>query len=234
MHNKNKILLVEDELELAKSVVKYLQESNYLCTHVEKLKNARDLLKNNNFHAVLLDLGLPDGDGFSLIKEIKNKDKTTGVIIISAKDALSNKIQGLDLGADDYLTKPFFMPELNARINSLIRRLNFEGDNEIIIGDIKIIPDQMLTLVKEKRVDLTNTEFNLLLYFITNKNRVLSKTNLGEYMSSNYHDYSFSDDLVYTHIKNLKKKLEKSGCQIILKIFMVLVINSVIKNEAIY
>lgn len=212
MHNKNKILLVEDELELAKSVVKYLQESNYLCTHVEKLKNARDLLKNNNFHAVLLDLGLPDGDGLSLIKEIKNKDKTTGVIIISAKDALSNKIQGLDLGADDYLTKPFFMPELNARINSLIRRLNFEGDNEIIIGDIKIIPDQMLTLVKEKRVDLTNTEFNLLLYFITNKNRVLSKTNLGEYMSSNYHDYSFSDDLVYTHIKNLKKKLEKYGC----------------------
>ena len=173
MHNKNKILLVEDELELAKSVVKYLQESNYLCTHVEKLKNARDLLKNNNFHAVLLDLGLPDGDGLSLIKEIKNKDKTTGVIIISAKDALSNKIQGLDLGADDYLTKPFFMPELNARINSLIRRLNFEGDNEIIIGDIKIIPDQMLTLVNEQRVDLTNTEFNLLLYFITNKNRVL-------------------------------------------------------------
>jgi DNA-binding response OmpR family regulator len=212
MHNKNKILLVEDELELAKSVVKYLKESNYLCTHVEKLKNARDLLKNNNFHAVLLDIGLPDGDGLSLIKEIKNKDKTTGVIIISAKDALSNKIQGLDLGADDYLTKPFFMPELNARINSLIRRLNFEGDNEIIIGDIKIIPDQMLTLVNETRVDLTNTEFNLLLYFITNKNRVLSKTNLGEYMSSNYHDYSFSDDLVYTHIKNLKKKLEKSGC----------------------
>jgi DNA-binding response OmpR family regulator len=156
---------------------------------------------------------LPDGDGLSLIKEVKEKDYTTGVIIISAKDALSNKVNGLDLGADDYLTKPFFMPELNARINSLIRRLNFEGNNEIVIGSLKVIPEQMQLLVNDKNVDLTNTEFNLLLYFITNKNRVLSKTNLADYMSSNYHDYSFSDDLVYTHIKNLKKKLEKAGSE---------------------
>ena len=134
MHSKNKILLVEDESSLSKLVVKYLSDNSYICTHVSRLKSARELIKKNSYNTVLLDLGLPDGDGLSLIKEIKQKDYTCGVIIISAKDGLNNKVEGLDLGADDYLTKPFFMPELNARVKSLIRRLNFEGNNEILIG----------------------------------------------------------------------------------------------------
>jgi DNA-binding response OmpR family regulator len=211
MHSKNKILLVEDESSLAKLVVKYLSDNSYVCTHVSRLKSARELLKKNSYNTVLLDLGLPDGDGLSLIKEIKQKDYTCGVIIISAKDGLNNKVEGLDLGADDYLTKPFFMPELNARVKSLIRRLNFEGNNEILIGALKVIPDQMRLVINDSDVELTNTEFNLLLYFTSNKNRVLSKTNLAEYMSSKYFDYGFSDDVIYGHIKNLKKKLEKSG-----------------------
>ena len=211
MHSKNKILLVEDESSLSKLVVKYLSDNSYLCTHVSRLKSARELLKKNSYNTVLLDLGLPDGDGLSLIKEIKQKDYTCGVIIISAKDGLNNKVEGLDLGADDYLTKPFFMPELNARVKSLIRRLNFEGNNEILIGALKVIPDQMRLIINDCDVELTNTEFNLLLYFTSNKNRVLSKTNLAEYMSSKYFDYGFSDDVIYGHIKNLKKKLEKSG-----------------------
>ena len=211
MHSKNKILLVEDESSLAKLVVKYLSDNSYVCTHVSRLKSARELLKKNSYNTVLLDLGLPDGDGLSLIKEIKQKDYTCGVIIISAKDGLNNKVEGLDLGADDYLTKPFFMPELNARVKSLIRRLNFEGNNEILIGTLKVIPDQMRLVINDSDVELTNTEFNLLLYFTSNKNRVLSKTNLAEYMSSKYFDYGFSDDVIYGHIKNLKKKLEKSG-----------------------
>ena len=211
MHSKNKILLVEDESSLSKLVVKYLSDNSYICTHVSRLKSARELLKKNSYNTVLLDLGLPDGDGLSLIKEIKYKDYTCGVIIISAKDGLNNKVEGLDLGADDYLTKPFFMPELNARVKSLIRRLNFEGNNEILIGALKVIPDQMRLVINDCDVELTNTEFNLLLYFTSNKNRVLSKTNLAEYMSSKYFDYGFSDDVIYGHIKNLKKKLEKSG-----------------------
>ena len=211
MHSKNKILLVEDESSLAKLVVKYLSDNSYVCTHVSRLKSARELLKKNSYNTVLLDLGLPDCDGLSLIKEIKQKDYTCGVIIISAKDGLNNKVEGLDLGADDYLTKPFFMPELNARVKSLIRRLNFEGNNEILIGALKVIPDQMRLVINDSDVELTNTEFNLLLYFTSNKNRVLSKTNLAEYMSSKYFDYGFSDDVIYGHIKNLKKKLEKSG-----------------------
>ena len=211
MHSKNKILLVEDESSLSKLVVKYLSDNSYICTHVSRLKSARELIKKNSYNTVLLDLGLPDGDGLSLIKEIKQKDYTCGVIIISAKDGLNNKVEGLDLGADDYLTKPFFMPELNARVKSLIRRLNFEGNNEILIGALKVIPDQMRLIINDCDVELTNTEFNLLLYFTSNKNRVLSKTNLAEYMSSKYFDYGFSDDVIYGHIKNLKKKLDKSG-----------------------
>ena len=169
------------------------------------------MIKRNNYDAVLLDLGLPDGDGLSLITTIKNNDISCGVIIISAKDAVDKKVEGLELGADDYLTKPFFMPELNARIKSLIRRLNFEGNNEINAGELRVIPDQMRLVVNDKDIELTNTEFNLLLYFVSNRNRVLSKTNLAEYMSSKYYDYGFSNDVIYGHIKNLKKKIEKSG-----------------------
>ena len=211
MHNRNKILLVEDEKSLANDVINYLSENNYKCTHTNILSKARDLIKRNNYDAVLLDLGLPDGDGLSLISIIKSNDITCGVIIISAKDAVDKKVEGLELGADDYLTKPFFMPELNARIKSLIRRLNFEGNNEINAGQLRVIPDQMRLVVNEKDIELTNTEFNLLLYFVSNRNRVLSKTNLAEYMSSKYYDYGFSNDVIYGHIKNLKKKIEKSG-----------------------
>ena len=211
MHNRNNILLIEDQKSLANDVVKYLGDNNYKCTHVTSIKNAKYSLKNDNYNTVLLDLGLPDGDGLSLIRLIKKKDPSCGVIIISAKDALDKKVEGLELGADDYLTKPFFMPELNARIKSLIRRLNFEGNNEINAGVLKVIPEQMRVYVDKADVELTNTEFNLLLYFVSNKNRVLSKTNLAEYMSSKYFDYGFSNDVIYGHIKNLKRKLENAG-----------------------
>ncbi|MBG37899.1 MAG: DNA-binding response regulator [Flavobacteriales bacterium] len=211
MHNRNKILLIEDQQSLANDVSKYLTENNYSCQHAPTIKKARNFLQKNSYNTVLLDLGLPDGDGLSLIRLIKEKDPSCGVIIISAKDALDKKVEGLELGADDYLTKPFFMPELNARIKSLIRRLNFEGNNEIIAGVLKVVPDQMRLYVNKNEVELTNTEFNLLLYFVSNKNRVLSKTNLAEYMSSKYFDYGFSNDVIYGHIKNLKKKLDNAG-----------------------
>jgi len=211
MHNRNNILLIEDQLSLANDVISFLNQNNYNCLHASSIKKANVFLRNNNFNTVLLDLGLPDGNGLSLIKKIKEKDPSCGVIIISAKDAVDKKVEGLELGADDYLTKPFFMPELNARIKSLIRRLNFEGNNEIIAGALKVIPDEMRLYVNKNEVELTNTEFNLLLYFVSNKNRVLSKTNLAEYMSSKYFDYGFSNDVIYGHIKNLKKKLDKAG-----------------------
>ena len=212
MSKEHHILVVEDELELAKSTLKFLSENGFSPFHAKDLKSARKLLKQEKFTAVLLDLGLPDGDGMSLIKEIKNFKEEIGLIIISAKDALEKKVQGLELGADDYLTKPFFFPELNARLKSVIRRLNLETNHEVIVNEISLFPEQMRTLINGKELDLTAKEFDLLLYFLSNQNRVISKTTLGEYMSSNYADYGFTDDMVYTHIKNLKKKLNSSNC----------------------
>lgn len=212
MDKKINILLVEDEMELAVSTIRFLKENNFNCTHKSTIKLALKEIKNNSFHAALLDLGLPDGDGLSLIKEIKNKNQETGVIIVSAKDMLNKKVEALELGADDYLTKPFFFPELNARIKSLVRRLNMEENKKIVLNELTLFPEEIKVLVHNKLLDLTSKEFSLLLYFISNQNRVLSKTILGEFMSSNYDDYGFSDDLLYTHIKNLKKKLAVSGC----------------------
>ena len=212
MDKKINILLVEDEMELAVSTIRFLKENNFNCTHKSTIKLALKEIKNNSFHAALLDLGLPDGDGLSLIKEIKNKNQETGVIIVSAKDVLNKKVEALELGADDYLTKPFFFPELNARIKSLVRRLNMEENKKIVLNELTLFPEEIKVLVHNKLLDLTSKEFSLLLYFISNQNRVLSKTILGEFMSSNYDDYGFSDDLLYTHIKNLKKKLAGSGC----------------------
>ena len=212
MDKKINILLVEDEMELAVSTIRFLKENNFNCTHKSTIKLALKEIKNNFFHAALLDLGLPDGDGLSLIKEIKNKNQETGVIIVSAKDMLNKKVEALELGADDYLTKPFFFPELNARIKSLVRRLNMEENKKIVLNELTLFPEEIKVLVHNKLLDLTSKEFSLLLYFISNQNRVLSKTILGEFMSSNYDDYGFSDDLLYTHIKNLKKKLASSGC----------------------
>ena len=212
MSRKKHILLVEDELELAKSILIFLSANDFLPFHAKDLESARKLLRSENFAVVLLDLGLPDGDGMSLIKEIKNAKREIGLIIVSAQDVLEKKVRGLELGADDYLTKPFFFPELNARLKSVIRRLNLEHNHEIIVNEISLFPEEMRTLINGKEVDLTAKEFDLLLYFLSNQNRVISKTTLGEYMSSNYADYGFTDDMVYTHIKNLKKKLSSSNC----------------------
>ena len=213
MPNKHNILVVENELELAKSTLAFLSENGFLPFHAKDLKEARKLLKQEKFTAVLLDLGLPDGDGMSLIKEIKNFKEEIGLIIISAKDALEKKVQGLELGADDYLTKPFFFSELNARLKSVIRRLNLEVNQELVCNEITLFPEQMKVLVHVRELELTAKEFGLLLYFVSNQNRVLSKTILGEFMSSNYTDHGFTDEMVYTHIKNLKKKLAESNCK---------------------
>ena len=207
MHNKHKILVVEDEVELAKSILNFLEENGFIAFHASTLDKARALLKEENFNVVLLDLGLPDGDGMSLIQKIKGSKNEIGLIIISAQDTLDKKIEGLDLGADDYLTKPYFLSELKARLNAVIRRLNLDSNNEISANEISLFPDEMRVIVNGNQVDLTAKEFDLLLYFMSNQNRVISKITLGEYMSSSYLDYGFTDDMLYTHVKNLKKKL---------------------------
>lgn len=163
MHNKYNILVVEDELELAKSTFNFLSENGFQPFHAKNLKEAGLLLKSESFSAVLLDLGLPDGDGMSIIVDIKSNNNDIGLIVVSARDALSKKVQALELGADDYLTKPFFLPELNARLKAVIRRLNLGANNEVVLNEISLFPEQMRVVVNDNDVDLTAKEWEMVL-----------------------------------------------------------------------
>ncbi|MBR8536530.1 response regulator transcription factor [Carboxylicivirga sediminis] len=206
-----KILIVEDEPQLAQSVQQFLSSEGHSCEVVGTLNSALQML-DGQFDIVLLDLNLPDGNGLEVVKKVKGGGMQTGIIILSARDSLENKIEGLELGADDYLTKPFQMAELNARLKSLVRRVHFKGEETINFNELEIVPGQLLVKVNDNPVDLTKKEFDLLVYFIANKNRVLTKTGIGEHMSKDFMDYGFTDDLIYSHIKNLRKKLIKAGC----------------------
>ncbi|WP_439181731.1 response regulator transcription factor [Carboxylicivirga taeanensis] len=206
-----KILVVEDEPQLAQSIRQFLLTEGHGCEVVANLASALSQV-NSQFDIVILDLNLPDGNGLEVVKKVKGEGLQTGIIILSARDSLESKIQGLELGADDYLTKPFQMAELNARLKSLVRRVHFKGEESIVFNELEIVPDQVLVKVNDKPLDLTKKEFDLLVYFIANKNRVLTKTGIGEHMSKDFMDYGFTDDLIYSHIKNLRKKLIKAGC----------------------
>lgn len=205
-----KILLIEDEQALAKSIQEYLNGNEFVCEWADSLSSALDKISCHDYDTILLDLMLPDGNGFEILKELKRQNKTDGVIIISAKETLDARIEGFHLGADDYLTKPFHLSELLVRIQALIRRKNFNGNNQIIFNEIEI--DLLSKNVKVHGIDieLTKKETNLLLYLIGNKNRVLSKGAIAEHLSGDMADMLDNHDFVYAHIKNLKRKLKKA------------------------
>jgi DNA-binding response OmpR family regulator len=207
-----KILLIEDEKELCRSIETYLKQENYLCETAMTFDQAIEKVNMYLYDCVVVDITLPDGTGLDIIQDLKKNKKETGIIIISAKNSLDDKIIGLDIGADDYLTKPFHLSELNARIKSIIRRRNFGGTNEIIVNEIHIFPDQMQVLVNGNEILLTKKEFDLLIFFISNKNRVVTKEAIAEHLWGEEMDMADSYDFIYTHIKNLRKKmLEKGG-----------------------
>ena len=159
----------------------------------------------------MLDITLPDGNGLNVLKSLKKNNKTDGVIIISAKNSIDDKIEGLNLGADDYLPKPFHLSELSARIASVIRRRNFGGCNKIILNDIIIDTTAKTVTVGGKELDLTKSEYELLLYLAVNKNRVISKSAIAEHLSGDQAEYFDNFDFIYAHIKNLKKKITAAG-----------------------
>lgn len=206
-----KLLIVEDELELLNSTCVYLQNEDFVCESASNFFEAEDKLLSYNYDVVILDINLPDGNGLNLLKYVKEKSPETGVLIVSAKDSLDDKLKGLDLGADDYITKPFHLAELNSRVNSLLRRRKFEGNNNIIFEEIEIDPVAKIALVNAKPLDLTKKEYFLLLYFITNKNRVLTKEAIAEHLWGDNIDMVDNFDFIYTHMRNLRKKLKKSG-----------------------
>jgi DNA-binding response OmpR family regulator len=206
-----KLLLVEDEKELAKSIVKFLSKDNYLIDVASNFNEADDRIGTTDYDCALIDLMLPDGSGFDLVKMLKQQQPSCGIIIVTAKDTLDDKLQGLDIGADDYLTKPFHLAELNARLKSLIRRRNFNGNIEITINEISISPEKREVKVNNKLLDLTKREYDILLFFVSNKERVLTKETIVEHIWGDDSSTFDNFDFVYTHIKNLRKKMLENG-----------------------
>lgn len=206
-----KILIIEDESDIATSIKSYLKSNDIHCEMADDSRTALDKIAMYDYDCILLDLMLPDGDGFTILKELKKQNKSDGVIIISAREALETKIEGFNLGADDYLTKPFHLSELLVRIQSLVRRKKFNGSNVITFNEIEIDTLAKSVKIKEKKVDCTKKEIDLLLFLIGNKNKVLSKSAIAEHLSGDMADMLDNHDFVYAHIKNLKKKLNESG-----------------------
>lgn len=207
-----KLLLIEDEKDLAHSIQSYLTGNDFVCEWVTTTQAAIDKISNYDYDCILLDLMLPDGDGFSVLQELKKQNKTEGVIILSAKENLETRIEGLQLGADDFMTKPFHLSELLVRIQALIRRKNFNGNNLVVFNEIEIDTLAKAIKVKNKQVAVTKKEIDLLLYLIGNLNKVLPKSAIAEHLSGDMADMLDNHDFVYAHIKNLKNKLKEAGC----------------------
>lgn len=206
-----KILIVEDEIELSESILTYLKSEGHLCEYALTFDSASEKISLYEYDIILVDLNLPDGNGIQIIRKLKETNFKGGIIITSAKDTLDDRISGLNCGADDYLIKPFHLAELNARIKSLTRRVIFKGSNSIIINELEIKPDAREVYIKGKLMDFTRKEFDLLLFLVTNKEKVLSKESIAEHLWGDYMDSADSFDFVYAHIKNLRKKLLHKG-----------------------
>ncbi|MFT3746981.1 MAG: response regulator transcription factor [Agriterribacter sp.] len=207
-----KILIIEDEPELSKSIAAYLGSENYLCETASDYRSALDKIESFDYDCILLDITLPDGSGLNILKHLKANKKTEGVIIISAKNAIDDRIAGLNLGADDYLPKPFHLSELGARVAAVIRRRKFDGNSIIQLNELTIDTTAKKVTAHNKAVDLTRKEYDLLLYLAFNKNKVISKNAIAEHLTQDEADVFDNFDFIYAHIKNLKKKLTQAGC----------------------
>ena len=212
-----KILIVEDEKQLLDSMMTFLKESGMICEKAETLAEASEKADLYEYDCVVLDIGLPDGSGLKVINVLQKKQNQTGIVILSAKNSLDDRLLGLNFGADDYVTKPFYMPELVARIKSVVRRRSFQGKNEILFNEIRVVPDEMMMYVKDKLVSLTKKEHELLLYFLSNQNKVLTKESIAEHLWGDHADMADSFDFIYSHIKNLRKKMTDNGANDYLK-----------------
>ena len=206
-----KILIIEDEQEIALSINNYFKTNGVQCETANNCTSALNKIDNYSYDCILLDLMLPDGDGFDILRELKNQNKTEGVIIISAKETLDTRIEGFNLGADDFLTKPFHLSELLVRMQALIRRKNFQGNNTVVFNEISIDIFSKTVTINNERLDLNKKEIDLLLFLIGNNNKVLSKGAIAEHLSGDMADMLDNHDFIYEHIKNLKKKLHAAG-----------------------
>ncbi|MEO7312280.1 MAG: response regulator transcription factor [Chitinophagaceae bacterium] len=206
-----KILVIEDEKELSQGICIYLGNENFVCETALDYATAMEKTALYEYACIILDINLPGGNGLEILKHLKADGKADGVIIVSARNSLDDKVTGLNAGADDYLAKPFHLSELGARVAAIIRRKSFDGNNTIRFDQLVIDLKQKTVQIGDQQIDLTRKEYEMLLYFLGNKNRVISKNALAEHLWGDDMDLADSYDFIYTHIKNIRKKFIQAG-----------------------
>ncbi|WP_323027134.1 response regulator transcription factor [Gelidibacter japonicus] len=209
-----KLLIIEDEPEMLENMSQTLEREHYIVETASDYKTALQKIAVYDYDCILLDITLPDGNGLELLKALKLSGKDDGVIIVSAKDSLDDRLDGLNLGADDYLPKPFHMAELHARVKAVLRRRHFEGNQYIHIGNVSVQPENRRVTVDNHEIVLNRKEYDILMYLITNKTRLVTKSALAEHVWGDHIDQSDSFDFIYSQIKNLRKKLEHATINI--------------------
>jgi DNA-binding response OmpR family regulator len=209
-----KILLIEDEPEMLGLIKHFLEDENYTVETAENFNSGLDKIVSYDYDCILLDIMLPGGNGLDLLQQLKNLNKTDSVIIISAKNSLDDKVNGLNLGADDYLTKPFHLTELNARIKSVIRRKKMDGRKLLELANVKVDVEERQVFVNNQPLTLNRKELDILAFLMMNKNRIASKSAIAENIWGDYIDQVNDFDFIYSQIKNLRKKLRDNGAEV--------------------
>ncbi len=209
-----KILIIEDEPQMLDNMRQTLEREQFKVEAASDFRTASDKIGVYDYDCVLLDITLPDGNGLKLLKQLKKLGKEDGVIIVSAKDSLDDRIKGLDLGADDYLSKPFHMAELNARVKAVLRRRNFQGSTKIEVGNMSISPENRSIQISKNELVLNRKEFDVLMYLVINKSRLVTKTALAEHVWGDHIDQADTFDFIYSQIKNLRKKLSDANATV--------------------
>lgn len=202
-----KLLVIEDNLALLDSITASLVAEKISCETAANFDAAQEKINLYEYDIVIVDINLPGGSGLDIIRELKKINTNTGVIVISARNSLDNKVEGLTLGADDYITKPFDLAELIARVKALIRRRKFSGSSDVTFGEITVKTDSREVFVKNTKIDLTKSEYDILLFFLSNPGRVITKESIAEHIWGDNMDLADSFDFIYSHIKNLRKKI---------------------------
>lgn len=206
-----KILIVEDDKDLREITTTSLEKERYVVSQAPDYRTALQKIEDYDYDCILLDIMLPDGNGLDLLEELHALGKRTNVIILSAKDSLEDKVNGLDLGADDYLPKPFHLAELHARIKSLFRRNLRDGERKLQVGNIEVFPDQFRVLVQGKEIELNRKEYDILNYFMSRPGWLVNKNTLAESVWGDHIDQVDNFDFIYAQIKNLRKRLKDAG-----------------------
>lgn len=209
-----KVLIIEDEADMREVIKATLEKEMFLVETAHDLASALDKISAYDYDCILLDIMLPDGNGLRVLEELKRQKRPDNVLIISAKDSVEDKVKGLNLGADDYLPKPFHIAELTARVKSIIRRNRSAGQLAIQLNNVKVSMEERTLQVDDKNVPLTRKEFDIIMYLVHNKNRLVNKTALAEHIWGDDIDQADNFEFIYSQIKNLRKKLKDAGAKI--------------------